>query len=196
MGKKPNKCDLCTAEFTQGSHLSFHKRRHTGEKPYKCDLCPAEFIESTKLRSHKQTQKFSHSTNTHQPEDQQITDLCPRFLREHGYAHIGSQGEPGVGSKSSSDTPGPVGWGLYESTVVQDIQMDRPLQGLGGPSLGSMVMRSSDRSSTASSMAEEGAGGGGGGGLVSTRSSGLSRLRVERAVVTSLAVRAASVRAW
>ena len=51
--KKPYKCEICDANFTEKQGMVSHTQSvHEGIKPFKCDICDATF-----------TQKF-HSKNT------------------------------------------------------------------------------------------------------------------------------------
>uniref|UniRef100_A0A9L0R7W4 C2H2-type domain-containing protein n=1 Tax=Equus caballus TaxID=9796 RepID=A0A9L0R7W4_HORSE len=47
MGEKPFKCDECNFASTTQSHLTRHKRVHTGEKPYRCPWCDYRSFVST-----------------------------------------------------------------------------------------------------------------------------------------------------
>ena len=40
---KPYRCDDCGKTFTTNSHLTAHRRLHTGDKPYRCDDCGKTF---------------------------------------------------------------------------------------------------------------------------------------------------------
>ena len=54
-----NACDHegCGKRFSQSSHLTAHKRTHTGDQPYACEHegCGKRFTESGSLTKHKRT---------------------------------------------------------------------------------------------------------------------------------------------
>ena len=54
-GHPPYECEVCSKIFLKLSHLTEHKRIHTGEKPYKCDWCGKCFTQSSHLRTHRLT---------------------------------------------------------------------------------------------------------------------------------------------
>ena len=50
---KPFACDICEKSFRTKTHLTTHRRIHTGEKPYECAICKKSFISSSSLAYHK-----------------------------------------------------------------------------------------------------------------------------------------------
>jgi uncharacterized Zn-finger protein len=54
-GEKPFGCDLCDKKFACSSNLTQHRRTHTGEKPYSCDVCDKKFAQSGHLTVHRRT---------------------------------------------------------------------------------------------------------------------------------------------
>ena len=52
-GEKPFKCDECDYATTQGHALKSHKRQHSGEKPFQCDKCEYASTRSNTLNDHK-----------------------------------------------------------------------------------------------------------------------------------------------
>ena len=45
-------CDVCEKTFKYKSHLTIHKRTHSGEKPYKCGVCDNSFARKSDLTRH------------------------------------------------------------------------------------------------------------------------------------------------
>ncbi|XP_043237196.1 histone-lysine N-methyltransferase PRDM9-like isoform X2 [Amphibalanus amphitrite] len=54
-GERPHRCDICTARFTQRSHLTAHMLTHTGVQPYGCSICMAGFTRRSTLNTHMRT---------------------------------------------------------------------------------------------------------------------------------------------
>ncbi|KAM6451617.1 zinc finger protein 688-like isoform 1-T1 [Liasis olivaceus] len=54
-GEKPYECSDCGKRFSQSSTLVLHRRIHTGEKPYKCTDCGKSFSVSSHLTKHQRT---------------------------------------------------------------------------------------------------------------------------------------------
>ncbi|MEQ2292298.1 hypothetical protein AMECASPLE_021752, partial [Ameca splendens] len=50
--ERPFKCKLCNFASTTQSHLSRHKRVHTGEKPYRCPWCDYRSNCAENIRKH------------------------------------------------------------------------------------------------------------------------------------------------
>ena len=52
-GKKPFKCDICDANFTQKPNLKQHiESDNEGKKPFKCDMCDTSFVFKHYLQGH------------------------------------------------------------------------------------------------------------------------------------------------
>ena len=45
-------CDICGQSFKVGSHLKYHRRRHTGETPYECPHCGKSFHGPSHIADH------------------------------------------------------------------------------------------------------------------------------------------------
>ncbi|XP_043202223.1 histone-lysine N-methyltransferase PRDM9-like isoform X3 [Amphibalanus amphitrite] len=54
-GVRSHSCFICTARFTERSHLTRHLRTHTGERPYGCSTCAARFASRSNLNIHVRT---------------------------------------------------------------------------------------------------------------------------------------------
>lgn len=54
--KRPYKCKLCDAEFSNTTSQAVHMRLHTGERPFKCEYCDESFRFSASYRHHKSLQ--------------------------------------------------------------------------------------------------------------------------------------------
>ncbi|CAH1271088.1 ZNF782 [Branchiostoma lanceolatum] len=52
---RPYRCDECTMQFKELSHLKRHMRTHTEEKPYKCEACSKQFGKLCSLKAHMRT---------------------------------------------------------------------------------------------------------------------------------------------
>ena len=48
-------CYTCGKNFERKSHLTVHKRVHSGERPNKCDVCEKSFAVKSILRIHMLT---------------------------------------------------------------------------------------------------------------------------------------------
>uniref|UniRef100_A0A0K0DNY7 Zinc finger protein n=1 Tax=Angiostrongylus cantonensis TaxID=6313 RepID=A0A0K0DNY7_ANGCA len=49
---RPHVCSICGRTFSQKTHLTKHKRSHSGERPYKCSYCTRTFTDSSVLCNH------------------------------------------------------------------------------------------------------------------------------------------------
>lgn len=54
-GEKPYHCDVCDMAFARNDDLAMHKRTHSGERPYACNVCSASFTQRGNLSKHKRT---------------------------------------------------------------------------------------------------------------------------------------------
>ena len=106
--RKPYKCDLCDFATTQSTHLTAHKRTHSGEKPYICDKCDYKAAIKGALDAHKLTHsdEYPHqcdkceyraewkSTKTHmlshRSERKWTCDLCDHIVRKHNRGQYGT----------------------------------------------------------------------------------------------------------
>ena len=52
-GEKPYSCNICKKSYYHNSSLIEHKRIHTGEKPYSCEICKMSFNHNSNLLKHK-----------------------------------------------------------------------------------------------------------------------------------------------
>ncbi|XP_066293786.1 zinc finger protein 22-like [Branchiostoma lanceolatum] len=52
---RPYRCDECTMQFKELSHLKKHTRTHTEKKPYKCEACSKQFGQLCSLKAHMRT---------------------------------------------------------------------------------------------------------------------------------------------
>ena len=85
---KPFACALCGKSFKQKTHLTTHRRIHTGEKPYVCEICKKAFISSSSLAEHKRV---------HTGEKPYECEICKKTfsqisnLTEHKRVHTGEK---------------------------------------------------------------------------------------------------------
>lgn len=54
-GDKPCKCEHCEKRFRTSSELAVHRRHHTGERPYHCQFCDKKFAKFGGLKVHERT---------------------------------------------------------------------------------------------------------------------------------------------
>lgn len=63
---REKKCDICGLRLRSNSHLSRHKRVHSGEKPYSCPTCGQKFAQRYNMMTHYKVHQGIHRpTKTH-----------------------------------------------------------------------------------------------------------------------------------
>uniref|UniRef100_A0A8C5PQB5 C2H2-type domain-containing protein n=1 Tax=Leptobrachium leishanense TaxID=445787 RepID=A0A8C5PQB5_9ANUR len=87
-GEKPYECTECGKRFLEASTLKVHRRIHTGEKPYQCIECGKCFNQISNLKAHRRIHSREKSYKCNECEEC-FTDVLS--LRAHRQIHIGAK---------------------------------------------------------------------------------------------------------
>nr|CAI5818409.1 unnamed protein product [Callosobruchus analis] len=66
-------CDLCGKSMSTKSHLTNHRRTHTGEKPYECNFCGKTFARNETLIAHRRV---------HTKERPYVCEVCTKAFTQ------------------------------------------------------------------------------------------------------------------
>jgi len=97
-GERPFLCALCGKQFSDGSKLGKHKKKHEPPK-YECEVCQKKFFTSTNLKMHRKTM---HDPSRPKAPTNRISKEKPNGLGQKSVLHVATNDASSATSNVSS----------------------------------------------------------------------------------------------